>query len=192
MLTNLIRLIKFLILLFFWLVFPPVFYWLAKRWYPHRKDWRRIFFAISPLMVILIFYVLMYTSIFTTDALKGSKWMIENKTEMDFPSYNRNNFRFYTDLVLKNSTNSLHGDHSLSFKARLKPSQCDAFFREIEQSIADTTRAKSYNYGVRDRSWRVDAAGNYSFSYLREQPEEYLRITINPGTYEMEVDFGTW
>lgn len=128
MLTNLIRLIKFLILLFFWLVFPPVFYWLAKRWYPHRKDWRRIFFAISPLMVILIFYVLMYTSIFTTDALKGSKWMIE----------------------------------------------------------------KTNNYGVRDRSWRVDAAGNYSFSYLREQPEEYLRITINPGTYEMEVDFGTW
>jgi hypothetical protein len=192
MLTKFIQLLKVLTLSLFWLVFPPVFFLLSKLWYPVRKSMRRLLFFLSPLVVITIFSSLVYISVLTSDALRGSKWTIEKKTEIDFPSYSRNNFKFLSSLLQENSLNSIFGDHSMSYTAQLKPSQCDEFFKEIEQLINDSVYNNPKEKGVSTRFWQIDQYGNYSFSYLREQPEEYLNITINPKTYEMRVGFGTW
>jgi len=191
MLTKLIQLLKVLTLSLFWLVFPPVFFLLSKLWYPVRKPMRRVLFFLSPLVVITILYSLVYISVLTSDALRGSKWTIEKKTEMDFPSFSRNNFLFLSNLLQVNSFSSFRGDHSMAYTAKLKPSQCDEFFKEIEKLITDSVYQNLNETGVMTRHWYFESNGNYSFSHLREQPDEYLNITINPKTYEMRVGFGT-
>lgn len=99
---------------------------------------------------------------------------------------------FLSNLLQNNSMSSFHGDHSLSFTAKLKPSQCDEFFKEIDQLITDSVYNNPKEMGVLTRYWSMDGYGNYSFSYVRQQPEETLNITINPKTYNMSVSFGTW
>lgn len=192
MYNKLLKFLKLTILSSFWLVFPPLFYWLAKLWFPVHKELRRVMFVVSPLVVILIFYCLIYVSVLTSDALRGSKWNIERKTELEFPSYSRNNFKFFLLLLQENSMSSFHGDHGLRFQARLKPSQCDEFFNQIEQLINDSTYSNPRDKGILTRSWSVDGNGNYSFYYLREKPEEAMGITISSKTYDMSVSFGTW
>lgn len=192
MLTKFIKLLKVLTLSLFWLVFPPVFFILSKLWYPVRKTMRRLLFFLSPLVVITIITSLIYISVLTSDALRGSKWTIEKKTEMDFPSFSTNYYWFLSNLLQANSFSSFHGDYSMAYTAKLKPSQCDEFFKEIEKLISDSVNQKPNETGVMTRHWYLESNGNYSFSHLREQPEEYLNITINPKTYEMRVGFGTW
>jgi hypothetical protein len=192
MLTKLVKLLKMTILSAFWLVFPPIFYWLAKLWYPVHKELRRLMFVLSPIILLFIFTSVVYVYVLTSDALRGSKRTIERKTEMEFPSYSKNHFRYFLNVLQSNSMSSFHGDHSLGFKAKLKPSQCDDFFREIEQLINDTAYNLTNSTGVLTRSWSVDRNGNYSFYHLREKPEEVLSITINPKTYDMSVGLGTW
>lgn len=190
--TKLIQLLKVVTLSFFWLIFPPAFFFLSKWWYPLRKQMRRLLFAISPLVVVFVFYFLYATAVLTTDALRGSKWTIERKTEMDFPSYNKNNLKFWLKMLEENSMNSLQGDHRLEYTARLKPSECDEFFKTIDQLITDSTYTKTIDKDGLQRFWSVNTAGIYTFSHLKYDPEEYLNISINPKTYEMWVDFGTW
>jgi hypothetical protein len=192
MLTKLVKFLKLLTLSAFWLVFPPIFYWLAKLWYPVHKELRRLMFVLSPIILIFIFTSVVYVYVLTTDVLRGSKRTIERKTEMEFPSYDRNDYSFFLDVLRQNSMSTFNGDHSLGFTAKLKPSQCEVFFKEIEQLMNDTAYNLTNSTGVLNRSWSVDRNGNYSFYHLREKPEEILSITINPGTYEMSVGLGTW
>lgn len=186
------NILKIIVLFVSWIVFPPVFYLLARWWYFSRLVMRRVLFFISPLVVFAIFYLIFYTSVLINDAQMGSESSIEEKTQMSFPSYSKNHFEFLSNLLQNNSFSSFHTDHSLSFTAKLEPSQCDDFFKGIDQLINDTAYNNPKEIEILERSWTKNSYGNYSFSCIREQPEETLNITINPKTYEMWVGFGTW
>lgn len=190
--SKLIEVLKISVLAFFWLVFSPVFYFLSKWWYASRRKMRKVLFFVSPLVIIIALYLSLYTYMLTNDALMGSKWSIEEKTVLEFPSYRRNHLLFLSNLLKNNSFSSLRSENNLSFTAKLKPSQCEAFFMEIDQLIQDSAYNNPKEIEILGRSWSIDGSGNYSFSYIRQQPEETLNITINPKTYEMFVSVGRW
>jgi hypothetical protein len=177
---NLTPLIRYLVLLAFWLLFPPLFLLFSIIWNIPKKMARIILTIVAPLTLVLLLFVsyITYRNYYFYIE-RGSRSEIETKTEIKFPDYETVERAHFQGHV------SFTGDFTMHYSIKLDTTNIKDFYNRINTQI----QRQNISTG-----WSINDDGHYSFSHIANNTDEHqtLDLNIDKNTALVEIQYGLY
>ena len=182
---NFIIILKFLTLIFSWLILSPLFFYMAKRWNLVSKTWRIILLLLSPMGLIcyLLIGILLFSWYLAYDRKYGflDKDRIERITEVRLPDFKL--------IEYDKGRTGFNGDYSDYLTIEFKDSLTNEFYATLDSLVKKKVWDKRENRYSFSAMW-----GNGLPAPKGENEEEDIMfsITIEKGTNTAEIGSGAW
>ena len=177
--------LKKLILILFWIIFPPLFLVFSIIWKTPKLTVRILLTAVAPLTLVVLFMGLFQMQqYYYYHFERGSRTELEAKTGLKFPDYQTIEKRHFLNGP------SFNGDFTIEFTIKLDTANIQDFYRQIDHKTRDDSKNKEE---VPTSYWSSERDGNYSFTCFgdpKDKGDETLELHIDKKNALIKITYG--
>lgn len=171
-----------LTLIFFWLIFPPLFLVFLFIWKMPKLAIRLILTVIAPLTLIVLFVGLFQLQqYYYYHFERGSRAEIEAKTGLKFPDYTTVEKRHFTFEP------GFNGDFSMEYTVKFDTANIQNFYLQIDKKLQEPEKQNSSTI-----YWSLENDGNYFFNHFdpEDEDDQTLELHIDKKNAQIRISYG--